>query len=80
MSRRFGWALLLAVGIVLGWSLGGYQCSVAAPAADDAAAEEQAKDVAEQLRSIRTQVKEINALLQSGKLMVVVAINPDAPR
>ena len=35
-------------------------------------------DLADQVREIKNEVKEINKLLQSGKLRVVVAINPDA--
>jgi len=77
MSRHFGWAMLIAAGMVLGGVLGSYERSHAAPARD-AAADEQDVDLADQVREIKNEVKEINKLLQSGKLRVVVVINPDA--
>jgi hypothetical protein len=78
MSRRFGWAMLIAAAMVLGCALGSYERTHAAgPAARDADAEEREMDVGEQLKDIKTQVKEINTLLHSGTLKVVVVINPD---
>jgi hypothetical protein len=77
MSRRFGWAMLVAAGMVLGGALGSYEKIHAAPARD-AAADDQDADLAEQLREVKTEVKEINKLLHSGTLRVVVVINPDA--
>jgi hypothetical protein len=76
MKRRFGWAMLVAVGMVFGCALGSYESGHAAPPARDA--EEQVTDVADQLKDIKTQVKEINTLLHSGTLRVVVVINPGA--
>ena len=47
MNRRFGWAMLVAAGIVLGCALSGYQRTDAAPpTAEDAATGEQATDIA----------------------------------
>ncbi len=79
MSRRFGWAMLVATGMVLGGALGSHERIHAAPARDTAA-DDQDMEIADQLKECRTQLKEINKLLQSGTLRVVVAINPDAPR
>jgi hypothetical protein len=77
MSRRFGWAMLVAAGMVFGGALGSYEKSHAAPA-QDAAADDQDANLADQLREVKTEVKEINKLLHSGTLRVVVVINPDA--
>jgi hypothetical protein len=76
MNRRFGWAMLVAAGTVLGCALSGYERTDAAPPAD-VAAEAPAGDVAAQLLEIKNQVKEINSFLHSGTLKVVVVINPD---
>jgi hypothetical protein len=79
MSRRFCWAMLVAVGTVLGCALMDYgRTDAAPPPAPDAAADDQTAEIADQLKEIKTQVKEINALLHSGTLTVVVAINPNA--
>ena len=79
MSRRFCWAMLVAAGTVLGCALIGYgRTDAAPPPAPDVAADEQTAEIADQLKDIKTQVKEINTLLHSGTLTVVVAINPDA--
>ena len=78
MNLRFGWAMLVAAGMVLGGAIGSYQrTDAAAPAARDADVEDDQTDVAEQLKDIRKQVKEINTLLHSGNLRVVVAIYPE---
>jgi hypothetical protein len=77
MSRRFGWAMLVAVGVVLGCALSSYQRTSAAPPPRDRGAEEQDLDVAGQLKDIRTNLKEINTLLHSGTVKVVVVMNPD---
>jgi hypothetical protein len=77
MSRRFGWAMLVAAGIVLGGAWGSYEKTHAAPA-QDAATDDQDVPLADQVREIKNEVKEINKLLQSGRLRVIVVINPDA--
>ena len=77
MNRRFGWAMLVAAGMVLGCALSSYEKTSAAPSAEQNV-EEQSGDVANQLRDIRNYVKEINTLLHSGSVKVVVLINPDA--
>jgi hypothetical protein len=74
MNRRFGWAMLVAAGMVVGYALSSYDRTDVALAA----AEEQDIDVVNQLKDIKTQVKEINTFLRSGTLRVVVVINPDA--
>ena len=78
MKRRIGWAGLVAVGMVLGSVLGSYEGTrAAAPAAREVVTEEPDTDMVEQLKDIKAQVKDINALLHSGTLKVIVVINPD---
>ncbi len=79
MNRRFGWALLVAVGMVLGYVLNSLDGTGTVLTPQRAHAREQNGDLADQIGEIKTQVKEINTLLKSGKLRVVVAINPEAP-
>ena len=80
MNRRFGWAMLLVVGVLVGFASSSYQQSDAGPPMVVAADSDDADDAkaVEQLKEIKTQLKEINALLRSGTLRVVVVINPDA--
>jgi hypothetical protein len=81
MSRRFCWAMLVAAGTVLGCALIGYgRTDAAPPSTPDTVADDQTAEIASQLQDIKTQVKEINTLLHSGTLTVVVAINPDGRR
>jgi len=81
MSRRFCWAMLVAAGMVLGCALIGYGGTDGPqPPTGDVAADDQTAEIAEQLNEIKTQVKQINAILRSGTLTVVVAINPEAKR
>jgi hypothetical protein len=77
MSRRFGWAMLVAAGMVFGGAWGSYEKSHAAPA-QDAAADDQDVGLVDEVREVKNEVKEINKLLQSGTLRVVVVINPNA--
>jgi hypothetical protein len=79
MNRHFGWAMLVAAGVVLGAALGSYERTPAAAQAQDAEVVDRRADVVEQLKDIKTQVKEINAVLHSGNLRVVVVINPAKP-
>ncbi len=77
MGRCFGWALLVATGIAIGAALGPRENTrAAAPSGRELSADEQGANMADQLKDIRTQVKEINTLLHSGTLKVVVVINP----
>ncbi len=81
MSRRFGWAMLVAAGMVFGGALGSYERIHAAPARDrDAAVDDQDTDLVDQMREVKNELKDINKLLHSGTLRVMVVINPDAPR
>jgi hypothetical protein len=78
MNRQFGWAMLVAVGMVFGCALSSYEKTSAAPPKQDV--EEQDPDIARQLKDIRTYVKEINTVLHSGSVRVVVLLNPDSDR
>ena len=77
MRRHFGWAMLAAAGIVLGCALSSYERTHAAPPEESVAAEERDPKVVDCLKDIRTQLKEINTLLHTGSIKVVVIINPD---
>ena len=78
MSRRFGWAMLVAFGMALGCALSSFRSAVVtSAAAQESAADDRDASVADQLKDIRTQVKEINTLLHSGTIKVVVVLNPD---
>ena len=77
MNRRFGWTLLVAVGMILGYALNSHERAQTVHAAPKASAKNQDGDLADQIGEIKTQVKEINTLLHSGTLKVVVVINPD---
>ena len=80
MKRRFGWAMLVAAGIVFACAINRYESMCAAAAAEsDAVAEAPDTKVVDQLKDIRTQLKEINTLLHSGTVKVVVVLNPDKP-
>jgi hypothetical protein len=69
--------MLVAAGMVFGGAWGSYEKLHAAPARD-AADDQDATELADQVRTIKTEVREINKLLHSGTLRVVVVINPDA--
>lgn len=71
--------MLVAAGIVFGCALGSYErTTAAAPVTRNA--DEQETDLVEQLKEIKTQVKQINTLLRNGNVKVVVLMNPDAKR
>jgi hypothetical protein len=78
MSRRLGWALLVAIGMMLGYTLNSHEPTGAILATPKANAQELDAKLADQIGEIKTQVKEINTLLKSGTLRVVVVINPDS--
>jgi hypothetical protein len=75
MKSRLTGAILLAIGMVLGGVIGSYDRMAVATASQDI--REDGADVSAQLQAIKTQVTEINTLLHSGTLRVVVVINPD---
>ena len=79
MNRSFGWAMLVAAGMVLGCALSSHEKSNAAPlAAEVAAAEDPAIELAGQLKELKKQVTEINDLLHNGSIKVVVVLNPES--
>ena len=82
MNSRFGGAMLVAVGMVLGAALSSYDritVATAAPESQESREDGSGTEVLDQLRTIKTQVKEINDVLHSGNLRVVVVINPENP-
>jgi hypothetical protein len=79
MNRRFGWAMLVAIGIAFGFVSSSYQRSNADPSpAPSAGSETQDAEAVVQLKEINAQLKEINAMLRSGSARVTLVINPDA--
>jgi hypothetical protein len=84
MSRRLGWAVLVGAGVLLGCLLSSYSITGAASAdlSLDNSGEQQTEPVdpretVGQLRELNAQMKELRTLLCSGKVRVVVVINPD---
>jgi len=88
MHRRFGWAMLVAAGVVLGFASSSYQRTNAdppPPVSDssgtrdaDAEANANANAVA-QLKEINAQLKEINTMLRTGTARVTLVITPGRP-
>ena len=77
--RGLRWIAMVGAGILLGSLFNVYPISRAAPpaAAWDAAVDAPQETVT-QLREINAQLKELRALLCSGKVRVIVVINPEA--
>ncbi len=80
MNRRFGWAMLVAFGVLVGLASSSYQRSHAEPPAAETAGAENSHDadVLSELKEIKTQLKEINTQLHTGAIKVIVLMNPDA--
>lgn len=80
MMSRFGMAMLVAVGILIGFALNSTPGTKAASSAALAAAvdEPSDRDALAQLKEIKTHLKEINTLLHTGSIKVIVVINPDS--
>ena len=75
MSRRSGWALLIAANALIYYVLSFYQSSPAAPPNPRlpfANSVEQRFEMVGELREIKELLKEQNKLLRDGKLRVVV--------
>jgi hypothetical protein len=83
MKRQFGWLLQVGMGMVLGCALCSFYEKIHAAqdeTADVSADDDQNADMRKQLKEIQVHVKNIDVLLQSGRLKVINVINPDAPR
>lgn len=80
MGRVFYAAILVAIGMALGYALSSHERMGQAQAAQEASADDQNLDVLDELKGIRQEAKEIKLFLQSGKLVVTAPIYPDAPR
>ena len=80
MNRRFGWAILVAIGILLGYASNPYQRTSAGPVAEPTAdSDPQQAEILDQLKDIKTELKELNAMLRTGEARVTVVINPSRP-
>jgi hypothetical protein len=80
MHRRFGWAILLAIGILLGYAANPHERTnagaVAQPAID---ADPQQTEIINQLKDVKAELKTLNAMFRTGEARVVVVINPSRP-
>jgi hypothetical protein len=80
MNRRFGWAMLLAAGMVFGYALNGIEKTIVpSAAAQDTADDDRGAEAIAQLKELNAQIKQLQAFLRSGQLRVIDIINPDAP-
>jgi hypothetical protein len=83
MKRHLGWIFQVAFGMVLGCALCTFYEKIHAAqdeTTDMSADDDQNADMRKQLKEIQVHVKNIDVLLQSGRLRVINVINPDAPR
>ena len=86
MNHRFGWAMLVAVGVLVGFasqfvSAGRRRAASGRGGRDrdwPTAENPHDADVLSELKEIRTQLKEINTQLHTGSIKMIVLINPDA--
>jgi hypothetical protein len=80
MMRRVIGAMLIAGVALFGGVLCAHQSSRAGtPATEDAEEQKDDSTLADQVKEIKAQVKEINTLLHSGTIKVIVVLNPDSP-
>jgi hypothetical protein len=77
MRRYFGWAFLVAAGLLLGVVSNSYERTSASPPARFAVADDAANaEIVAELKEIKTQLKEITTHLQTGTTRVFVNMNP----
>lgn len=76
MNRCFGWAVLVAAGIALGSAWSSLEQNHAVMA-QDTSGDDVAAEMLGELREMKMQLKEINAILHSNQLRVVPVINAD---
>jgi hypothetical protein len=79
MKRRFGWAVLVVVGMMVGYALHSLEPAGNPLTPSEACAADPGADLIKQIGEIKTQVKDINTFLKSGNLRVTVIINPETP-
>ena len=80
MMRRFGWLVLVVLSVALGLLMNPHQALRADPSAvpaDEPVAGQ--RETVRQLKAIHAQLQDLQTLLCSGKVRVVVVINPDEP-
>jgi hypothetical protein len=74
MNRCFGWAILVALGMVLGFALGSYQRPMAVAQATADAASDSDADVMEQLKEMNVHLKRIDNVLNTGTVKVLTVM------
>jgi hypothetical protein len=75
MNRCLGWAMLLLAGMAIGYTFGSHDpVAMAQPGGGD----DPAAEIVAELKEIKSEAKEINLLLHSGKMRVIVPIYPDS--
>jgi hypothetical protein len=80
MMRRYGWLMLIVLSVALGMVMSSRQVLRADPSAvsaDEPVAGQ--RETVRQLKEIHAQLQDLQTLLCSGKVRVVVVINPDEP-
>ena len=79
MNRHLRWAMLVALGILLGAASSSFQQSKADPPAGDDNGRGTAAVVAE-LKEIKSQLKDINVFLRTGVVRNFAVMNPPPDR
>jgi hypothetical protein len=78
MRRYFGWAFLVAAGLVLGVVSNSYERTSASPPTASAAADDAVNaEIVAELKEIKAQLKEISTHLRTGTTRVFVNMNPN---
>jgi len=74
MSRCFGWAMLVAIGMVLGGAFGSYQKTAAVAQAPAGAEGDSDADVMKELKEMNVHLKRIDNVLNSGTIKVITVM------
>lgn len=77
MNRGSTGALFLVIGMALGYVMASHESEKPMMATQTAYAMAQESSIADDIKETKDEVKEINKLLQSGRLVVSLAVNPD---
>jgi hypothetical protein len=81
MNRTIGGAILIAIGMAIGYAWSSCErTATTAAAAQSSDADDENMDVLDELKGIRAEAKEIKTFLKSGKLVVIAPIYPENSR
>lgn len=78
MKRTIGCVVLVVIGMAIGYGITVYErtCTTVS-AAEQSSADDQNTDVLDELKGIRSELKDIKAFIKSGKMVVIAPIYPD---